>query len=66
MTRSNPSAAPQDDTEATDAATRDEIISVPTAQRYWPAGYYPSSYRIAYDAEAKEYRVALTQLRWRN
>jgi hypothetical protein len=47
---------------ATDAAVRDEVIPVPTAQRYSPAGFYPSAYRITWDAEAKEYRVALTQL----
>jgi hypothetical protein len=51
--------------EATDAATRDELIPVPTAERYAPAGYYPSAYRIAFDADAREYRVALTQLSWR-
>jgi hypothetical protein len=51
---------------ATEAAVRDEIIPVPTAQRYSPAGYYPSAYRIAWDAQAKEYRVALVQLSWRD
>ena len=48
------------------SAVRDELIPVPTAQSYSPAGYYPSAYRIAWDAEAKEYRIALTQLEWRN
>lgn len=47
---------------ATDAAVRDEIIPVPTAPHYTPAGYYPSAYRITWDAQAKEYRVALVQL----
>ena len=28
-----------------------------------PAGYYPSAYRITYDAQAKEYRVALSGMR---
>lgn len=51
---------------ATDPAVRDEVIPVPTAQQYSPAGYYPSAYRITYDAKAKEYRIALTQLAWRN
>jgi hypothetical protein len=51
---------------ATDAAVRDEIVPVPTAQRYSPAGYYPSAYRIAWDAQAKEYRVSLVQLSWRD
>jgi hypothetical protein len=51
---------------ATDPAVIDEIIPVSTAQRYSPAGFYPSAYRIMWDAQAKEYRVALTQLSWRN
>ena len=51
---------------ATDPAMIDEIIPVPTAQKYSPAGYYPSAYRITWDAQAKEYRVALTQLSWRD
>lgn len=52
--------------EATDPAVRDEVIPVSTAQRYSPAGYYPSAYRITYDPQAKEYRIALTQLSWRD
>ena len=50
----------------TDPAKRDETIALPTAQRYSPAGHYPSAYRITWDAQAKEYRVALTQLAKRN
>jgi hypothetical protein len=50
----------------TDPAKVDEIIPVPTAQRYSPAGYYPSAYRITWDAQQKEYRIALTQLSWRD
>lgn len=50
----------------TDAAVRDEIIPVSTAPKYSPAGYYPSAYRIAWDAQAKEYRVSLVQLSWRD
>jgi hypothetical protein len=52
--------------DATDPAVRDELIPVSTAPRYSPAGFYPGAYRITYDARAKEYRVALTQLAWRN
>lgn len=52
--------------DATDAAVRDEVIPVSTAQRYAPAGYYPSAYRISWNEKAKEYRVALTQLGYRN
>jgi uncharacterized protein len=37
-------------------------IAVPTAKRYVPAGYYPNGYRVGYDAQAKEYRIALTGL----
>ena len=33
-----------------------------TAKRYMPAGYYPNGYRVGYDAQAKEYRIALTGL----
>jgi hypothetical protein len=51
---------------ATAAAQRDSVISLPLAQRRSPAGYYPGAYRITYDAKAKEYRIALTQLAWRN
>jgi hypothetical protein len=51
--------------DATDPAVRDELIPVSTAAHYSPAGFYPSAYRITYDAQAKEYRVALTQLAWR-
>ena len=50
---------------ATDLALRNEVITVPTAKQYSPAGYYPSAYRIAWDPKAKEYRIALTQLAWR-
>ncbi|HEU4697544.1 MAG TPA: DUF5602 domain-containing protein [Gemmatimonadales bacterium] len=39
---------------------------IPTAQRYAPAGYYPSGYRVTWDAQAKEYRVALTGMAWRD
>ena len=51
---------------ATDPAVVDEVIPVPTAQKYSPAGFYPSAYRISWDAQQKEYRIALTQLSWRN
>ena len=51
---------------ASDPAMIDEIIPVSTAQKYSPAGFYPSAYRITWDAQQKEYRVALTQLSWRD
>jgi hypothetical protein len=50
---------------ATDPAVIDEVVPVPTAARYSPAGFYPSAYRISWDAQQKEYRIALTQLSWK-
>lgn len=52
--------------QAADPAVRDQVIPVSTASHYSPAGYYPSAYRVAYDEQAREYRVALTQLSWRD
>ena len=52
--------------DETDPSKRDELIPVSTAAKYSPAGYYPGAYRITYDAQAKEYRVALTQLSLKN
>ncbi len=46
-------------------SVRDQIIPLTTALKASPAGYYPSAYRIMYDANAKEYRIALTQLSYR-
>jgi Domain of unknown function (DUF5602) len=45
-----------------DPAVRDQVIPISTPTRYKVAGYYPSAYRITWDAEAQEYRIALTQL----
>jgi hypothetical protein len=47
---------------AATAAQRDSVIPLPAAANYQPAGYYPAAYRVTYDAQAREYRVALTQL----
>ena len=47
---------------AVDPAERDEVIPVPMASSYSTPGYYPGAYRITWDDEAKEYRVALTRL----
>jgi hypothetical protein len=49
---------------ATDPGVRDEIIEMPTPARRQVAGYYPRAYRISYDPETKEYRIALTRLTW--
>lgn len=52
--------------EARDPAVRNEVIPLPVAKRYQPAGYYPAAYRIAWDGKAGEYRVALTELAHRD
>jgi hypothetical protein len=49
---------------ATDPAVRDEITLVPSPAKRQVAGYYPEAYRISYDAETNEYRIALTRLTW--
>jgi hypothetical protein len=41
-------------------------MQIPVAERVSPAGYYPSAYSITYDAQAKEHRIALTRLDWKN
>lgn len=43
-------------------AAPDEVVPVPTAAHYQPAGYYPQAYRVAYDPRTHEFLVALTQL----
>lgn len=45
-------------------ATRDEIVPIPQPADYAAKGWYPSEYRIHFDAAASEYRVALTGFRW--
>jgi len=50
---------------AADPAARDEVIPVPAPTRVSQPGYYPGAYRITWDAAAKEYRIALTNLKWR-
>jgi hypothetical protein len=42
--------------------TTTRSFALPAAQRYVPAGFYPASYRITWDASAREYRIALTEL----
>jgi hypothetical protein len=44
------------------ASERDRVIQLPQAKQFSPSGYYPNAYRISWDAEEKEYRIALTQL----
>ncbi|MEO7457966.1 MAG: DUF5602 domain-containing protein [Gemmatimonadaceae bacterium] len=45
-----------------DPAVRDQVIPIPVPAKYKTAGYYPTAYRITWDAAAKEYRIALTDL----
>jgi Domain of unknown function (DUF5602) len=47
------------------AAAHDQVIPVPASKRYSPAGFYMNGYRVSYDAQAKEFRIALTGLRQR-
>jgi hypothetical protein len=39
-----------------------DSIPLPLAKRYVPAGYYPVSYAVRWDAAAREYRIALEGL----
>jgi len=48
--------------DAADGAVRDEVIPISVPARYHVPGYYPTAYRITWDREAREYRVALTDL----
>lgn len=50
---------------ATADSVRDQVIPITAALKASPAGYYPGAYRITYDASAREYRIALTQLAYR-
>jgi hypothetical protein len=43
----------------------DEVVPVRQPARYPDPGWYPGAYRIRYDATAREYRVALVDLTWR-
>ncbi|HEY0997322.1 MAG TPA: hypothetical protein VGD77_15105 [Gemmatimonadaceae bacterium] len=46
--------------DAADPAVRDQVLPIPVPAKYHVPGFYPDAYRITWDAEAKEYRVALT------
>jgi hypothetical protein len=41
------------------------LLDVPVATQFATAGYYPAAYRVVFDAQAREYRVALAKLPWR-
>lgn len=40
----------------------DDLIPVPTAAQHDPVGYYPTAYRVQWDAQAKEWHVAIAGL----
>ncbi|HJP86454.1 MAG TPA: hypothetical protein VJ852_10720 [Gemmatimonadaceae bacterium] len=40
----------------------DDVQEIPVPAQYPQAGYYPTQYRVTYDPQAKEYRIALTGL----
>jgi hypothetical protein len=40
----------------------DETIPVPQPAKFSGEGWYPTAYRIVYDAQAREFRVGLTGL----
>lgn len=46
------------------ANEQEEVLPVPMAPQHEPRGYYPAAYRIAWNAESREYRIALTRLVW--
>ena len=46
----------------TDPAVRDQVIPIANAAKYQQPGWYPVAYRITWDSQAKEYRIALTGL----
>ena len=52
--------------DASDPAVQNEVIQLPLPARYQAPGHYPTAYRIQWDSEAREYRIALTQLQERN
>lgn len=51
---------------AATAAQRDSVMALPMGAQVSQAGMYPAAYRVAWDATANEYRIALTQLTQKN
>jgi hypothetical protein len=41
-----------------------EVRPIPQPALYPEAGWYPAAYRVRYDPQAREYRVALTEFGW--
>jgi hypothetical protein len=52
--------------EAADPLLRNEVIPISMLGAVQQPGYYPSAYRVAWDEEAKEFRIALTNLKRRS
>lgn len=52
-------------TAATDAQ-RDSVMALPAGAKASPGGFMPGAYRVSWNAEANEYRIALTQLTSKN
>ena len=50
---------------AMDAAGRDQAFPISMPAKFKAPGYYPAAYRVTWDADVKEYRIALTDLAWR-
>lgn len=44
----------------------DEVRGISQPAEYPEPGWYPGAYRISYDSQARQYRIALTQLAWRD
>ena len=44
----------------------DTSITLPMAKRASPAGWYPAAYGTKYDAQAREYRIVLSNFKWLN
>jgi hypothetical protein len=42
--------------------TSDAIIPVASSKKYIPAGFYMTGYRVSWEGQAKEFRIALTGL----
>jgi hypothetical protein len=43
----------------------DVLLDLPIPTEFATSGYFPAAYRVVFDAQAGEYRVALAKLTWR-
>jgi hypothetical protein len=44
----------------------DILLDLPVPAQFAAPGYYPAAYRVVFDAQAREYRIALAKLTWRS